>query len=192
MKTVLHVGCGAQGILHESFCNSEWHEVRLDVNAGVKPDIVSSMHSMPMVDSDSVDAVWSSHGLEHLEAHEAELALREFIRVLVPDGFALITVPDLGQVAEALLKGGLDVPAYSSPAGPICPIDMLYGNRQWILQGNGFQAHRTGFTKATLERALWLSGFGSVRVKTGYFDLWAVASKSVESVTLKQAAEERA
>ena len=43
----------------------------------------------------SVDAVFSSHNIEHLYPHEVPLALKEFMRVLKPDGFVLMTCPDL-------------------------------------------------------------------------------------------------
>ena len=36
------------------------------------------MTDMSMVDSAAVDAVWSSHNLEHLYAHEVPVALGEF------------------------------------------------------------------------------------------------------------------
>jgi ubiquinone/menaquinone biosynthesis C-methylase UbiE len=192
MKTVLHVGCGAANkeSLHESFRGDNWTEIRLDLNPEVVPDIVASMHFMPMVEAESVDAVWACHTLEHLEVGKFEAALREFFRVLRSDGFLLMAVPDLKRVAQAILDTGLDRPVYNSPAGPICPVDMLYGCRVWVQQGNEFQAHRNGFTKETLEKALWLAGFKSVRVAEGEnFDLWGVATKGLDSTTLHMAAQ---
>ena len=125
----------------------------------------------------SVDAVWSSHNVEHLYAHEVPVALAEFHRVLRPGGFALITLPDLQKVAELVAADGLEDVAYVSPAGPIRPLDMLYGWRRSIARGNLFMAHHTGFTAKTLGQALRRAGFDPVAVSRSGFDLWARGTK---------------
>ena len=148
------------------------------VDPGVAPDIVASITDMAAVASGSVDAVWSSHNLEHLHAHEVPVALREFHRVLAPAGFALVTMPDLQRVAELVAADRLAEPAYLSPAGPIAPLDMLFGHGTAIARGNGFMAHRTGFTARTLEAALLAAGFPIVRVvRDAAFALWGAAYK---------------
>ncbi|MBR0672501.1 class I SAM-dependent methyltransferase [Neoroseomonas soli] len=179
LRTVLHVGCGAAdpGKLPSNFFPAgEWREVRLDIDPAVAPDIEASITDMAVVDSASVDAVWSAHNLEHLFAHEVPIALAEFRRVLRHGGFALVTVPDLQQVAELVAQDRLAEAAYVSPAGPIAPLDMLYGHGAAIAGGNVFMAHRTGFTARTLEAALVAAGFGLVRVvRDRHFALWATA-----------------
>lgn len=130
-----------------------------------------------MVETASFDAVWSAHNLEHLFAHEVPLALREFRRVLRPGGFALITLPDLQRAAELVAQDRLAEPAYVSPAGPIAPLDMLYGHGAAIAAGNHFMGHRTGFTARTLEAALVAARFDAVRVvRDDAYALWATAS----------------
>ena len=179
-RTVLHVGCGPYNPnkLHPAFRKAGWREVRVDINPAVKPDIVASMLAMPMVAADSVDGVWSSHNVEHLYAHEVPVALREFARVLKPGGVVLLTLPDLQAVAELIVADKLDEPAYVSPAGPIAPLDMLYGHRPQIAMGNVFMAHRTGFTARTLSQLLTSAGFAQIKVERGKsFDLWAVGYK---------------
>jgi predicted SAM-dependent methyltransferase len=99
---VLNAGGGPRSprALHGFFADGSWEEVRLDINPDVKPDVVGSIIDMRNVIADaSFDAVWSSHNLEHLYAHEVRPALREFRRILKRDGFALITTPDLEMVA---------------------------------------------------------------------------------------------
>jgi ubiquinone/menaquinone biosynthesis C-methylase UbiE len=131
-----------------------------------------------MVASASVDAVWSSHNLEHLFASEVPLALGEFFRVLRPGGAALITLPDLQAVAELVASDKLEDVAYVSPAGPIAPLDMIYGYGASIARGNVFMAHRTGFTAKTLAGALGRAGFCQVQVEREGFNLWALADKA--------------
>ncbi|NBD32122.1 MAG: methyltransferase domain-containing protein [Cyanobacteria bacterium] len=181
MKTVLHVGCGPYNPkkLHATFRTEEWQEVRLDINEAVQPDILASLTDMSAVADHSVDAVWSSHNVEHLYPHEVAIALGEFRRVLKADGFALITLPDLQKVAALVAEDQLEDPAYQSPAGPIAPLDMIYGHRASIARGNHFMAHKTGFTAKTLGNALIKAGFAQVRLKRGNnFDLWAIAYKT--------------
>ena len=177
-KRVLHVGCGplAAEKLHDSFRGDGWIEVRLDINPGAHPDIVASMTDMSAVDSGSFDALYSSHNLEHLAPHELPAALKEFRRVLKPQGYALITLPDMQQAAEYIAAGRAEETVFMTNKGPITPLDMLYGFRP-LLAANPYMAHRFGYTAATLEQALREAGFLHVCVeRDGEFNLWAVVS----------------
>lgn len=180
-KLVLHVGCGPDehANLHPRFRTPEWHELRFDIDTGVKPDIVGSMVDMVGVPDEAVDAVWSSHNLEHVYAHEAIQALAEFHRVLRPGGEVLITMPDLQRVAELIANGKLEDPFYHGPAGPLTPLDVLYGKGDWIAAGRTFMAHRTGYTSKTLGRKLRNAGFRDVVVErnTAEIVLWATARR---------------
>lgn len=181
-RTFLHVGCGSNAKEHTTaaFAGSAWRELRLDIDQAVQPDIVGTMTSMVGVGGQSVDAIFSSHNIEHLYPHEIPLAIGEFLRVLKSDGFAVITCPDLQSVAVLVAQDKLTEPAYVSPAGPIAPLDMLYGYRPAMAAGNLFMAHRSGFTERVLRNTLLSGGFASVasRRRPAAFDLWAVAVKS--------------
>jgi len=141
--------------------------------------VQGTMTDMSAVTSATMDALYSSHNIEHLYPHEVPLALKEFLRVLKPSGFAVITCPDLQGVCELIAQDKLLEPAYKSPAGPIAPLDVLYGHRPAMARGNLFMAHRCGFTQRVLMGTLKDAGFGSVasrRRGAPHFDLWAVAS----------------
>lgn len=180
-RIVLHVGCGYYNpkTLHKTFQGPEWSEIRFDINPGVNPDIVGSIIDMSQVASESVDAVWSSHNLEHLYPHEVPLALKEFYRVLKLNGFALIALPDLQRVAELVAADKLEEVIYQSPAGPISPIDVIFGFRPALETGNLFMSHKTGFTASTIRNSLLNAGFARVSVeRDDYFNLWARAEKA--------------
>lgn len=179
-KKVLHVGCGPRNpeALHPAFRQSPWQEVRLDINPAVQPDIVDSITSMQSVADESVDAVWSCHNLEHLFAHEVPLALGEFFRVLRTNGFVLIRLPDIQTVAREVARGNLEDLLYESPAGPISAIDVLWGHRLSIADGNHFMAHKTGFTRETLRQKLMQAGFNEVQIEGQGLDLMGTAYKN--------------
>jgi len=178
-KRVLNTGSGPYrpDKLHPAFAPGDWVEVRLDINPQVRPDHVGTVTDMRAFAPDrSFDAIWSSHNIEHLHTFEVPAAFREFHRVLKHDGFALITCPDLDAIARLIADGQMHSVVYTSPAGPITPMDMLYGHSASIAAGNIYMAHNTGYTPERLGRVALEAGFVEVRIAKGRFgDLWALA-----------------
>jgi SAM-dependent methyltransferase len=182
MPTFLHVGCGskAKAETTRGFAGADWSELRLDIDPEVKPDVVADMTDMAPVASGSVEALFSSHSLEHLYPHQVPLALAEFRRVLAPQGFAVVTCPDLQLAAARLAAGKLYDPIYTSPDGPIAAMDIVFGHRPSLARGQTYMAHRTGFSLQSLFDALTAAGFARVtalRRRAGV-ELWAVACKT--------------
>jgi SAM-dependent methyltransferase len=184
MKTFLHVGCGYQTKNDlKGFDSKNWKEIRFDIDPKTNPDIIGTLTDMSGVASSSVDAIYSSHNIEHLFPHQVPIALDEFHRVLKPTGMAVITCPDLISVCQAVVQDKLLEPLYESPAGPISPIDILYGHRGFISQGNNYMAHKCGFTYSVLDSCFFEAGFkhryGGARPQA--FDLWLMAFKGEKS-----------
>ncbi|WP_237481357.1 methyltransferase domain-containing protein [Lichenibacterium dinghuense] len=177
-RRVLNVGSGPRDgrPLPPPFTPEAWDEVRVDIDPGAEPDHVASLTDMgTTLDDGSFDAVWSSHSLEHIHGFDVVNALREFRRVLGPDGFALVTCPDVEAVAAAVVEHGLDHVAYVSPAGPITLHDILYGHSSSIQDGAAAMAHRTGLTARRLGDLAIEAGFDGAAVGRGDgYDLWAV------------------
>lgn len=184
MKTFLHVGCGhkTQRQTTALFADvAEWKELRFDIDPAVNPDLEGTILDMSAVDDGSVEAVFSSHNIEHVYPHEVPVALAEFRRVLKPDGYLILTCPDLLSVAALIAEDKLTEPAYESPAGPISPLDILYGFRKSMAAGNLYMAHRCGFTRKVLHGTLQAAGFQSVGTRARahpFYDLWAIAANS--------------
>lgn len=181
MPTFLHIGCGQKrkDQTTRGFNTSDWQEIRFDIDPAVEPDINGTMLDMSAVQSGCMDALFSSHNIEHLYPHEVPVALSEFRRVLKPDGFAVITCPDLQSVCALIAEGKLVEPAYEAPAGPVTPLDILYGYRPSMAKGNLYMAHRCGFVEKVLIATLQAAGFRSIisrRRAHPFYDLWAVAT----------------
>ncbi len=182
-KILLNVGCGPRDRQHGIAGFEGWQELRLDIDPAVDPDEVGSMTDMSAVADGSVDAILSSHNIEHLEAYQVPVALAEFCRVLKKDGYLVITCPDLQSVCSRVAKGDLASPLYESPAGPIAALDIIFGLRAAVAAGNTYMAHRCGFTLQVLLNTLKACGFASVAgfARPNVFDLWAVATLSYMS-----------
>ena len=175
----LHVGCGL--VTKESVKGfSQWDEIRFDIDPKVNPDIIGTLTDMVKVQSESMDAIYSSHNIEHLYPHEVPLAIDEFFRVLRPNGFVVITCPDIQSVCAEVSKGNLLGALYQSDAGPISAIDILYGHRDFIASGNTYTAHKTAFTFPVLSDLFFKAGFKNVYggATPEIYAIWLVATKS--------------
>lgn len=162
-----------------------------DIDPADDPDIVGSMLDMAAVADVSVDAIYSAHNIEHVHGHEVPLVLRGFLRVLKPDGFLVVTCPDLQAVCQLVAEDKLGDAAYTSPAGPITPLDILYGHAAALAAGHHYMAHKTGFTLKTLTQASQTAGFRTIGGKRRLrgLDLWVVAAKgAMEEAALRELA----
>lgn len=182
MKNLLHVGPdrNTKKDILKYFHDEEWIETRVDINKDVNPDILGSMTDLSNVQKNFYDSVYSSHSIEHVYQHEVDGVLKGFYNVLKEDGILVITCPELKSICKLVLEDKLLDTAYVSPAGPISPIDMLYGHRDSIIKGNEFMAHKSGFTLKSLMSACTQANFQCVAgiERPKQFDIWVVAQKS--------------
>lgn len=179
-KILLHVGAGSPNgrALPPCFEAPHWVEIRVDIDRNTRPNIVANVTDMPGVPTEGAHAVLSSHTHEHLNDHEVPRGFAEIYRVLKKGGFLVMNVPDLSDIARLILEGRADEVLYESKAGPIRPIDMLFGHQGAIERGNAYMAHRTGFTAERLQVFCQQAGFSDVRVRKGpHWDLWLLAVK---------------
>ena len=186
MRTFLHVGCGPKhkDQTTRGFREEQWKETRLDIDVSVAPDLVGSMTDLSSIPDHSFDALFSSHNIEHLYPHEVGVALEGFVRILKPDGFLVLTCPDLKTICQLVAEDKLTEPAYAAPSGPVSPLDVLYGFRPSMAAGNLYMAHRCGFTQKALVGTLRHHGFSTVASTSRphpFYDLWAVATVSKRS-----------
>lgn len=155
-----------------------WEHVLLDIDARFKPDVLCDARELSTLPSATYDSVYCSHNLEHYYHHDAMKVLAGFVHVLKPDGFAMITVPDLDQVMKTVVEKKLDIEdvLYHSHAGPITVRDVIYGYAHEIKRsGNDFFAHKTGFTEKSLLSILEEAGFAFTFTHVGYLEVTALA-----------------
>ena len=182
MKTLLNVGCGWSNISQlKGFNNGNWKEIRLDIDSAVKPDVLGSSTDMSLIETGSVDAVYSSYNLDHIYPHEVPIALKEFYRVLNEDGIAVVKCPDIQTVCELIAQDKLLELLYESPIGPIYPIDVIYGHRWYTQNGHEYQSKKVGLTYSVLDASFAEAGF-----KTRYGGRMPATGGELNIVAFKQ------
>ena len=179
MKKVLNVGGNSKAIaLPPQYAGFDhW---LLDIDPRGSPDIVCDARELNTLEEGSFDAVYCSHNLEHYYRHDVPKVLGGFLHVLKDGGFVQIRVPDINEVMRLTIERGLDIDdvLYTSPAGPIMVLDVLYGYSVEIeSSGQDFYAHKTGFTEKSLLAAMERAGFSKTYSMTGNLEISAIAFK---------------
>lgn len=179
MKKVLNVGGNSKNIALPSVYDGFEH-LLLDIDPKGGPDIVCDARELTGLSAGQFDAVYCSHNLEHYYRHEVPKVLAGFLHVLKEGGFVHIRVPDIQELMRLAVERQLDVEdvLYQSQAGPIRVLDVLYGYGVEIERsGHDFFAHKTGFSKKSLERALQDAGFTNICTGVQALEVVAVAFK---------------
>ena len=144
-------------------------EIRLDIGGGetpldgflsvdpyvsnVAPDIRAMMWELPFEDG-SVDEIFTSHALEHIGKFQVVPTLKEWARVIKPEGKITIRVPDLVWCCEHWLKV-----AKENPTG--CDgwdMAVIFGS-----QTHEGEFHKMGFTYPLMAKYLHEAGLRIVR-----------------------------
>ncbi|MCK5850653.1 MAG: glycosyltransferase [Kiritimatiellae bacterium] len=140
-KLRLHIGCGA---------NSLSGYVNIDKYPVMGADITAQADRLRFPDN-SVEEIYTSHMIEHLRPIELESALREWHRVLKPEGRLRIRCPNFELYLREWLEGD-----YESRWG--WGIVNIFGHDN---RGEGLLT-RNGFTRERLDRLLSANGFETV------------------------------
>ena len=191
-RVCLSVGAGPNRGLPRHY--RDFEAVTLDVDPDTRPDICADVRDLSALASESFDAVYMAHLLEHFERHELTVVMNEVERVLKLGGFVEIRVPHVQAVFEAVVNGAdLDDPLYQSAMGPIDALDVLFGHGRSLAEGKNFMAHRTAFTPGLLERVLTSSGLKIELLQPTdgmRFELCGIARKVGEGfITYREAQE---
>lgn len=102
VRSVLIVGPG-QGLDTQVLKWRGYQVTTFDIDSTFRPDVMGSVHDMPMFPDGRFDAVIASHVLEHLAVPYLDAALKEIARV---GNHALIYLPVAGRHAQARVSPG--------------------------------------------------------------------------------------
>lgn len=140
----------------------------LDVRPGPHVDYVGSCTDLSSFDDNSIAEIYASHVIEHL-GYQSDLAtaLREFNRVLAPDGLLRTSVPDLARLCALFLDPAL------SPEERFHVMRMMFGG-----QMDEADFHCVGLDEEFLASYLLQAGFTDI-VRVDNFGLFDDASSLV-------------
>ena len=118
----------------------------------------------------SIDLIYSSHMVEHLDKAETSLFFKNCIKILKPGGILRIVVPDFDILIDKYLNNkDVDEFIYSSCLVGEKPKSLLK-KLQYMIQGHGW--HHQMFTKKSLKKKLEMHGYKSIKFfKEGESDI---------------------
>lgn len=128
--------------------------VNIDIDKNCRPDVISVIDSLPFFKNSSVDEIISIHLIEHLYKWHVMDALREWYRILKPNGKLIIECPNIAFVCSWLLDSQ-DFDENPNNLG----INALYGDPSYR---DPHMTHKWGYTPVTLEILLRKVGFREV------------------------------
>lgn len=123
----------------------------LNILPGPEVDFVGDAISLNQFEDSSVDKIYASHILEHLDRQGAQEALREWFRVLRKGGVLMVAVPDLVVLSRLLLRSDLSVTDMMKITS------MIFGG-----QVDAYDYHKWGYRMETLCYLLRSAGFGTI------------------------------
>jgi len=152
----LNLGCGKN--LKDGYIN-------IDVVPQL-PSVVKSDIKKLSYGDNTIDEIYLSMVLEHIDNSDVRTALKEWNRVLKKGGKIVIIVPNIIGAVKAYLENRLVTHAFPNPPFEDKALEvlfqMVYG-RADIFGGNEYMQHRTGFSYKRLERFLNDCGFEIVK-----------------------------
>lgn len=156
----LNLGCGDK--ILEGYINVDIAPSR----SGKRPDIICDLRNLAVFKPDTVSEILSIHVFEHFWRWEVDDILREWIRVLKPNGVLILECPNLISACEALLAD----PVVAAGEGNEGQRSMwvFYGDPKWR---DPLMVHRWGYTPDSLSRLLRKSGLINVRQEPAQFKL---------------------
>ncbi len=127
--------------------------ISVDIDINTKPDLVADITELAL-QSNSIEAIYISHTLEHFEYHIAESLLHKFYDWLDWGGTLFVAVPSFDKLCEIITKGEGDTDYIRG---------LFYGNHAYPTD-----MHKSNWTRQHLTRVVEDIGFSVV----GTFEPW--------------------
>jgi len=119
-----------------------------------------SATKLPFQDN-SVDVLYSSHMLEHLDRSEARKFVSECHRVLIPGGLLRLAIPDLGLYVEAYQRSA-DADDFLERLRLARP--QVRGMRRIAEMLVGFRGHRWMYDRGSVEKLVKHASFDDIEI----------------------------
>lgn len=143
----LNLGCGWRNF------GEDWDHIDGGDYAHVKGHDITRL----LYDDDSVDLIYASHVFEYFDREEGKEVLKEWYRVLKPEGVLRIAVPDFGAMAKLYVEGKFGLDRF---------LGHLFGKMEMGMKGGetgNVIYHKTTYDFDGLKNILEGVGFGDVR-----------------------------
>lgn len=173
MIKILDIGCGENKLkLTSAFAdklNGNADITTVDIRKEVNPDVVCDIRHLPFAD-EVFDIVYSSHVIEHFGRNEIFSTLREWVRVLKPEGKFIVITPNLEWAAERILKENSKGTNTLDDESTV--LSVIYGDQTYPLN-----YHYMGFVPKTLKREFELLGLEGVVYTIDGYNLSMIGTK---------------
>ena len=134
---------------------------QLDIQPYKHINIVGSPWSIPR-NKDYYDEIYSRHSFEHLTLQQAKDTLKEYLRILKPDGMLHLIMPNFEFCIKQLSMDGKSkfLQQYSQLKNITNKEHAMSGIFGW--QRNEYDLHKWGWTRESLEKELISAGFSNI------------------------------
>lgn len=156
----LNLGCGDK--ILEGYVNVDIVNER----GGLQPDVVCDIKNLKIFENESVDEIMAIHVVEHFWRWEITDVIKEWIRVLKPNGKLILECPNLLSACKELVKDPIN---YSKP-------DKNGQRSMWVFYGDPgwkdpLMMHKWGYTPHSLAQLLYDCGLREIRQEKAQFKL---------------------
>lgn len=110
-------------------------------------DIISDVTSLPMIESESIAEIHAIHVFEHLPRLQVLDILKEWRRILMPEGLLVMEMPSMDKIAQFIVNGANN---------PRLTMLGIFGDPR---EENIKMLHQWCYTRQELEAILVKSGF---------------------------------
>lgn len=157
--------------------------IHLDIDPKWNPDIVADARKIPLPDN-SVDEILAQHVIEHFPWSETNKILKEWYRVLKPNGIIKIICPDLDYILRVYLsldnafldtwEKEIDEKGMSFPHGASDDKD-IWINFKLFSSACKYDNHFAAFNFRLLKKRLSAAGFDNIERKRARrsLNVWA-------------------
>lgn len=156
----LNLGCGDK--LLPGFINIDLANER----AGIQPDVICDIRNLTEFTDNYADEILAVHVVEHFWRWEVESILKEWVRVLKPQGRLILECPNLKSACEEFLKNP-DASALPGREGQRT-MWVFYGDPGWA---DPLMVHRWGYTPRSLAHVMHVAGLVQLRQEPAQFKL---------------------